>query len=59
MAASILMRMIETNERGTPRVPTTTLVESFTWHQGRTLRSPPVDAANTAPAAAPAALRRR
>jgi hypothetical protein len=38
MAATVLMRMIETNERGTPRVPTTTLVESFTWHQGRTLR---------------------
>jgi LacI family transcriptional regulator len=39
IATTVLMRMIETNERGTPRVPTTTLVESFTWHQGRTLRS--------------------
>lgn len=39
MAATVLMRMIETNERGTPKIPTTTLVESFTWHQGRTLRT--------------------
>lgn len=42
MAASILMRLIETNERGEPVVPTTSLVNSFTWHHGRTLR-PPVD----------------
>lgn len=49
MAASILMRMIETNERGTRGVPTTTLVESFTWHQGRTLRSPPARAARLPP----------
>jgi LacI family transcriptional regulator len=39
-AASILMRMVETNERGEPRVPTTTLVQSFTWNDGRTLRRP-------------------
>lgn len=37
-AASLLIRMIETNERGEARVPTTTLVQSFTWHDGRTLR---------------------
>ena len=37
-AANILMRMIETNERGRPDVPTTTLVKSFYWHAGRTLR---------------------
>ncbi|MDI1335867.1 MAG: substrate-binding domain-containing protein, partial [Lacunisphaera sp.] len=37
-AASILMRMIETNERGHAPVPTTTLVQSFTWNNGRTLR---------------------
>ena len=40
MAASILMRLIETNERGAPAVPTTSLVNSFAWHQGRTLRRP-------------------
>lgn len=39
-AANILIRMIETNERGEPRVPTTTLVQSFNWNDGRTLRRP-------------------
>lgn len=39
-AANILMRMIETNERGHAPVPTTTLVQSFTWNNGRTLRRP-------------------
>jgi LacI family transcriptional regulator len=39
-AASILVRMIETNERGEPPTPTTTLVQSFTWNDGRTLRQP-------------------
>lgn len=39
-AANILIRMIETNERGEATVPTTTLVQSFTWHDGRTLRRP-------------------
>ncbi|MDI1249175.1 MAG: LacI family DNA-binding transcriptional regulator [Lacunisphaera sp.] len=39
-AAHILIRMIETNERGEATVPTTTLVQSFTWHDGRTLRAP-------------------
>lgn len=39
-AANILIRMIETNERGEARVPTTTLVQSFTWNDGRTLRRP-------------------
>lgn len=39
-AANILIRMIETNERGAARVPTTTLVQSFTWNDGRTLRRP-------------------
>ncbi len=39
-AANILIRMIETNERGPARVPTTTLVQSFSWNDGRTLRSP-------------------
>lgn len=39
-AANILIRMIETNERGEAAVPTTTLVQSFTWHDGRTLRRP-------------------
>jgi len=39
-AASILTRMIETNERGAAQTPTTTLVQSFTWHHGRTLRPP-------------------
>jgi LacI family transcriptional regulator len=38
IAAGILMRLVETNERGSPRVPTTTLVNSFLWHPGRTLR---------------------
>jgi len=38
IAAAVLMRMIETNERGAPAVSTTTLVKSFTWHAGRTLR---------------------
>lgn len=37
-ATNILIRMIETNERGEAAVPTTTLVQSFTWHDGRTLR---------------------
>jgi len=41
IAAAVLMRMIETNERGRPPAPTTTLVEAFTWHDGRTLRRPP------------------
>ena len=40
IAAAVLMRMIETNERGEPGVPTTTLVKSFNWHRGRTLRAP-------------------
>jgi LacI family transcriptional regulator len=39
IAAVVLMRMIETNERGRPAIPTTTLVKSFTWHAGRTLRN--------------------
>jgi LacI family transcriptional regulator len=39
-AANILIRMIETNERGEAKVPTTTQVQSFTWHDGRTLRRP-------------------
>lgn len=39
-AANILIRMIETNERGEAKVPTTTLVQSFTWNDGRTLRAP-------------------
>lgn len=39
-AANILIRMIETNERGEATVPTTTLVQSFNWHDGRTLRRP-------------------
>ncbi|WP_157772297.1 LacI family DNA-binding transcriptional regulator [Lacunisphaera limnophila] len=39
-AANILIRMIETNERGAPTTPTTTLVQSFTWNDGRTLRRP-------------------
>lgn len=39
-AANILARMIETNERGEPKVPTTTLVQAFTWNDGRTLRCP-------------------
>jgi LacI family transcriptional regulator len=39
-AANILIRMIETNERGPARVPTTTLVQSFNWNDGRTLRRP-------------------
>lgn len=38
IAANLLMRLVETNERGAPRVPTTTLVNSFTWNHGRTLR---------------------
>jgi LacI family transcriptional regulator len=37
-AANILIRMIETNERGEAAVPTTTLVQSFTWNDGRSLR---------------------
>ena len=45
-AANILIRMIETNERGPALVPTTTLVQSFTWNDGRTLR-PPVATART------------
>jgi LacI family transcriptional regulator len=39
-AANILVRLIETNERGEATVPTTTLVQSFTWHDGGTLRRP-------------------
>lgn len=39
-AVTILTRMIETNERGEALVPTTTLVQAFTWHDGRTLRRP-------------------
>lgn len=39
IAANILMRLVETNERGAPAVPTTTLVNSFSWHHGRTLRA--------------------
>lgn len=41
IAAGILMRMIETNERGRPKIPTTTLVKSFFWHAGRSLRPLP------------------
>ncbi len=37
-AAQVLMNLIETNERGAPAIPTTTLVEAFTWHDGTTLR---------------------
>jgi len=37
-AAEVLMRLIETNERGIPRIPTTTLVEAFAWNRGETLR---------------------
>ena len=40
-AGSVLMRLIETNERGVPAVPNTTLVSSLTWHEGRTLRPSP------------------
>jgi LacI family transcriptional regulator len=39
-AANILIRIIETNERGEARVPTTTLVRSFAWNDGRTPRRP-------------------
>lgn len=39
IAAGVLMRMIETNDREPPAVPTTTLVKAFTWHAGRTLRA--------------------
>lgn len=39
-AVTILTRMIETNERGAAAVPTTTLVQAFTWNDGRTLRRP-------------------
>jgi DNA-binding LacI/PurR family transcriptional regulator len=38
IAAKILIRMVETNERGEAQVATTTLVQSFSWHHGRTLR---------------------
>ena len=38
IAANILMHMIETNERGEAKIPTTTLVQAFTWNDGRTLR---------------------
>jgi hypothetical protein len=34
--------MIETNERGRPKIPTTTLVKSFFWHAGRSLRPLPL-----------------
>lgn len=37
-AGNILMRLIETNERGVPRIPGTTLVSSLAWNDGRTLR---------------------
>jgi LacI family transcriptional regulator len=39
-AVTILTRMIETNERGQVAIPTTTLVQAFTWTDGRTLRRP-------------------
>ena len=42
IASGILMRMIETNERGRPKIPTTTLVKSFFWHAGRSLRPLPL-----------------
>lgn len=37
-AAQVLMRLIETNERGAPAIPTTTLVKGFAWSAGETLR---------------------
>jgi len=37
-ATGILIRMIETNERGEVVIPTTTLVQSYAWHNGQTLR---------------------
>lgn len=43
-AGSVLMRLIETNERGVPAIPATTLVSSLTWHEGRTLRPAPAGA---------------
>ena len=36
-AAEVLVRLIETNERGIPNIPTTTLVEAYSWHEGGTL----------------------
>ena len=39
-AGVMLMRLIETNERGVPRIPATTLVSSLTWRDGKTLRGP-------------------
>lgn len=41
IATNVLMRMIETNERGAATVPATTLLSSFTWDAGRTLRRVP------------------
>jgi LacI family transcriptional regulator len=38
VTAQVLMRLIETNERGPARVPTTTLVKAFVWHPGQTVR---------------------
>lgn len=40
ITAQVLMRLIETNERGPAKVPTTTLVKSFVWHPGQTVRRP-------------------
>jgi hypothetical protein len=39
-AGALLMRLIETNERGVPRTPATTPVSSLTWRDGQTLRAP-------------------
>lgn len=39
-ATGILIRMIETNERGEVAIPTTTQVQSYAWNNGRTLRPP-------------------
>jgi DNA-binding LacI/PurR family transcriptional regulator len=39
IAAGILLRMIETNQRGEVAVPLTTLVQAYSWHRGRTLRA--------------------
>ncbi len=47
-AASILMRLVEMNDRGPPAVPTTTLVKAFTWNPGTTLcRRPAAGARRT------------
>jgi LacI family transcriptional regulator len=40
VTAQVLMRLIETNERGPTKVPTTTLVKAFVWHPGQTVRRP-------------------